>query len=46
MIPAFVGQFSSDDDDSPGEFADAIVDAGLTKLTNIMSAYSSKNTLI
>ena len=45
MIPAFVGQFSSDDDDSPGEFADAI-DAGLTKLTNIISAYSSKNTLI
>ena len=47
MIAAFVDQFNSDDDDSPGEFADA-TDSGLTKLIYIISAYSSrtKNTLI
>ena len=41
IIPAFLGQFNSDEDDSPGEFADAI-ESGLIKLSTAISTYQGR----
>ena len=41
IIPAFLDRFISDDDDSPGEFADAI-ESGLIKLTTAISTCQDK----